>query len=65
MQTINFFSLAVAEDLISTKRIKGSISGGRQASIATYIPEIYSRSQNEYCDNFLKQNGYLGNTDRI
>jgi len=50
---------AVAEELISSKRIKGSISGGRQANVSTFIPDIYSRSQSEWVDNFLKQNGYL------
>nr|CAG4649980.1 EOG090X0267 [Sida crystallina] len=49
---------AVAEELIASKRIKGSLAGGRQAG-ATYVPEIYSRSQSEWIDNFFKQNGYL------
>nr|CAG4636818.1 EOG090X0267 [Ceriodaphnia reticulata]SVE72800.1 EOG090X0267 [Ceriodaphnia reticulata] len=50
---------AVVEELINTKRIHASLSGGRQANVATFIPDIYSRSQNEWIDNFLKQNGYL------
>jgi len=50
---------AVADELIYSKRIKGSISGGRQANVSTYIPDIYSRSQSEWVDSFLKQNGYL------
>ena len=28
--------------------------------MATFIPDIYSRSQSEWIDNFLRQNGYLG-----
>ncbi|KZS14106.1 E3 UFM1-protein ligase 1 [Daphnia magna] len=50
---------AVADELISTKRIQASLSGGRQANVATFIPDVHSRSQNEWIDNFLKQNGYL------
>jgi hypothetical protein len=52
--------LAFADELINTKRIQASLSGGRQINVATFIPEIHSRSQNEWIDNFLKQNGYLG-----
>jgi len=51
---------AVVDELIVSKRIQGSISGGRQVNVATFIPDIYSRSQSEWIDNFLKQNGYLG-----
>nr|SVE84122.1 EOG090X0267 [Daphnia pulex] len=50
---------AFADELINTKRIQASLSGGRQVNVATFIPEIHSRSQNEWIDNFLKQNGYL------
>jgi hypothetical protein len=52
--------LVFADELINTKRIQASLSGGRQINVATFIPEIHSRSQNEWIDNFLKQNGYLG-----
>ena len=33
-------SLAVVEELINTKRIEASLSGGRQANVATFIPGI-------------------------
>ena len=59
INSIKYF-IAVADELIYSKRIKGSISGGRQANVSTYIPDIYSRSQSEWVDSFLKQNGYLG-----
>ncbi|XP_042213163.1 E3 UFM1-protein ligase 1-like [Homarus americanus] len=52
-----FFS--VAEKLIATGRVSGALTGGRQIHRAMYIPSIYSRTQNEWVDNFLKQNGYL------
>ncbi|XP_071532971.1 E3 UFM1-protein ligase 1 [Panulirus ornatus] len=52
-----FFS--VTEKLIAMDRVPGVLIGGRQVHRATYIPNIYSRTQNEWVDNFLKQNGYL------
>ena len=42
------------------KKLAGSITGGRQVNKAIYVPDIYARSQNEWVDNFLRQNGYLG-----
>ena len=32
--------IAVVEELINTKRIQASLSGGRQANVATFIPGI-------------------------
>jgi len=52
-----FFSLA--DELIRTRRIPGSISGGRSMSKSTYIPHSYARSQNTWIDNFYASNGYL------
>ncbi|KAK8751399.1 hypothetical protein OTU49_014591, partial [Cherax quadricarinatus] len=49
----------VAEKLISTGWVPGILSGSHQIYTAMYIPSIYSRTQNEWVDNFLKQNGYL------
>nr|XP_045606783.1 E3 UFM1-protein ligase 1-like [Procambarus clarkii] len=49
----------VAEKLIATGRVPGVLTGNRQIHRAMYIPSIYSRTQNEWVDNFLKQNGYL------
>lgn len=40
-------------ELITKKRVLGSISG------PTYIPEIYSKNQVEYVNNFYKHNRYL------
>ncbi|XP_023930232.1 E3 UFM1-protein ligase 1 [Lingula anatina] len=48
----------ILEDLVSSGRLAGSISGGRQDK-ASYIPDIYTRSQTEWVDAFYKQNGYL------
>ena len=49
----------VLEELVHSGRLAGGISGGRQDQ-AQYIPDIYVRSQNEWVNNFYKQNGYLG-----
>ena len=49
----------ILENLISSKRLAGSISGGRQDK-ALYVPDIYTKSQTEWVDNFYTQNGYLG-----
>ncbi|KAH3737386.1 hypothetical protein DPMN_043978 [Dreissena polymorpha] len=61
---INGFQLktnvsAIVEDLVKAGRLAGSLSGGRQDK-ATYIPHIYTKSQNNWVDSFYKQNGYLG-----
>ena len=49
----------ILEGLVSTGRLNGSISGGRQDR-ASYVPDIYARTQNNWVDSFYKQNGYLG-----
>ncbi|KAJ3607144.1 hypothetical protein NHX12_026658 [Muraenolepis orangiensis] len=49
---------SVLEELVSSGRLQGSVVGGRQDQ-AVYIPDIYSRTQNTWVDNFLQQNGYL------
>ncbi len=52
-----FFSLA--EELIQTGRIKGSISGGKRASKATFVPAAHARAQTRWVDDFMAQNGYV------
>ena len=51
--------IATLEKLINTNRLSGNLSGGRQDT-AQYIPDIYTRAQNDWVDSFYKQNGYLG-----
>lgn len=41
------------------KQIPGVVAG-KQGTNSLYIPTIYSKSQNEWLNNFYKQNGYLG-----
>ncbi|XP_048769185.2 E3 UFM1-protein ligase 1-like isoform X2 [Ostrea edulis] len=50
-----FFS--ILEEHVHTGRLKGSLVGRQEKMI--YIPDIYTRAQNEWVDNFYKQNGYL------
>lgn len=52
-----FFS--VAEKLIEMGRIPGILTGNQQVHRSVYIPNIYSQTQNDWVDNFWKQNGYL------
>ena len=49
--------LNVLDTLISSQRLSGSIQGGKEK--ATYIPEIYSKTQMDYVDSFFKQNNYI------
>ncbi|KAJ8315850.1 hypothetical protein KUTeg_008000 [Tegillarca granosa] len=49
---------SILEELVASKRLAGTISGGRQEK-ALYIPDIYTKSQNDWVDSFYKQNGYL------
>ncbi|XP_003700994.2 UFM1 specific ligase 1 [Megachile rotundata] len=51
-----FFS--ILDSLQEMKQIPGIIAG-KQGTNSLYIPTIYSKSQNEWVDNFYKQNGYL------
>ena len=49
---------SILEGLVSSGQLAGTIAGGRQER-AHYIPDIYTRVQNEWVDSFFKQNGYL------
>ena len=51
--------LNLADQLIREGALKGTISGGKQLSKATYIPSSYAAAQNDWVDNFFTQNGYL------
>jgi len=44
---------------VSSGRLAGSLTGGRHDK-ASYIPDVYVKAQNDWVDNFYKQNGYLG-----
>ena len=52
-----FFSLA--EELVRTGRLPGSLSGGRSAGKAAYIPHSYARAQAAWVESFYASNGYL------
>ncbi|KZC13840.1 PREDICTED: E3 UFM1-protein ligase 1 homolog [Dufourea novaeangliae] len=51
-----FFS--ILDSLQEMKQIPGVVAG-KQGTNSLYIPTIYSKSQNEWVNNFYKQNGYL------
>ncbi|XP_031828803.1 UFM1 specific ligase 1 isoform X1 [Nomia melanderi] len=51
-----FFS--ILDNLQEMKQIPGVIAG-KQGTKSFYVPTIYSKSQNEWVENFYKQNGYL------
>ena len=53
------FYTEIVHELVSSGRLAGSMVGGRQDK-TLFVPDIYTKAQNEYVDNFLKQNGYLG-----
>ncbi|XP_033740513.1 E3 UFM1-protein ligase 1-like [Pecten maximus] len=48
----------IMEELVKTGRLAGTVSGVRQEN-AAYIPDIYTKTQNQWVDAFYKQNGYL------
>jgi len=47
----------IIEELIREGRVKGHLTGSEGS---TFIPAIYSQSQNSWVDNFFKQNDYVG-----
>ncbi|XP_040284715.1 E3 UFM1-protein ligase 1 isoform X1 [Bufo bufo] len=49
---------SLLEELVNRGRLKGTVVGGRQDK-AVFIPDIYARTQSNWIDAFLKQNGYL------
>ncbi|KAG7188881.1 hypothetical protein KM043_008487 [Ampulex compressa] len=51
-----FFS--ILDSLQDMKQIPGVVTG-KQGGNSVYVPSIYSKSQNEWVENFYKQNGYL------
>ena len=49
----------IIEELIGEGRVKGQVSGSVTES-AIFIPSIHSQTQNQWIENFFKQNDYLG-----
>ena len=45
-------------ELVSTGQLSGIVHG--HSDKALYIPNIYTQMQNQWVDNFLASNGYLG-----
>nr|CAD7430774.1 unnamed protein product [Timema monikensis] len=51
-----FFS--IIDSLMHRKQVPGVVTG-KQAGSSIYVPAIYSKSQNDWVNNFYRQNGYL------
>ncbi|XP_077276531.1 UFM1 specific ligase 1 [Temnothorax americanus] len=48
----------ILDSLQEVKQVPGVVTG-KQSGNSIYIPTVYSKSQNEWVENFYKQNGYL------
>lgn len=55
----SIYIIAILDGLQEVKQVPGVVTG-KQSGNSIYIPTIYSKSQNEWVENFYKQNGYLG-----
>lgn len=51
--------MGTVERLLSSGRVCGELSGSRQSRSCTFVPALHSRTQQQWVDNFLRQNGYL------
>eukprot|EP00057_Strongylocentrotus_purpuratus_P027408 XP_011681882.1 PREDICTED: E3 UFM1-protein ligase 1 [Strongylocentrotus purpuratus] len=49
---------SILDGLEKDKRLNGSLVGGRQEK-ASYVPDIFTKTQNAWIDSFYAQNGYL------
>lgn len=58
LHTEIFYVSALIESLQERRELSGCVSG-KQSSNSLYVPAIYSKNQNDYVDNFYKQNGYI------
>ncbi|PSN54204.1 E3 UFM1-protein ligase 1 [Blattella germanica] len=50
---------SIVDSLLEMKQVPGVVTGKQQGGGSMYIPAIYSKSQNDWVNNFYKQNGYL------
>lgn len=46
------------DQLCAEGRISGSIQGRQDKAV--FVPDIYSKTQTSWIDDFFKQNGYIG-----
>ena len=56
------FVVAGIDQLCSEGRIAGSIQGRQDKAV--FVPDIYSKTQTSWIDDFFKQNGYIGKNQR-
>ncbi|KAK3742853.1 hypothetical protein QZH41_015373, partial [Actinostola sp. cb2023] len=55
--SVGLYIVGCIGDLLSNERIVGSTQG-RQDKVS-FVPDIYTQSQNSWVDDFFKQNGYI------
>ncbi|KAK7870281.1 hypothetical protein R5R35_001007 [Gryllus longicercus] len=48
----------IIDSLLERKQVPGVITGS-QSGNSLYIPSVYSKAQNDWINNFYRQNGYL------
>ena len=53
-----FSTIADIDQLCSEGRISGSIQGRQDKAV--FVPDIYSKTQTSWIDDFFNQNGYIG-----
>ncbi len=53
-----YLYIAILRELVDGGQLPGSVHG--RSDKATYIPSVYTEMQNQWIDNFLSSNGYLG-----
>ena len=49
----------LADELIKTKRLNGTLSGGKRSNKATFVPAVYAKAQAKWVEDFFSQNGYI------
>lgn len=54
-----YYFIAILDSMYGAMEVPGIITG-KQSNNGMYIPNIYSKSQSDWVNNFYKQNGYLG-----
>ena len=50
--------IADIDQLCAEGRISGSVQGRQDKAV--FVPDIYSKTQTSWIDDFFKQNGYIG-----
>ncbi|RNA34867.1 E3 UFM1- ligase 1 [Brachionus plicatilis] len=49
----------IFDEILLSGQIKGTLFGSRQIASAVYVPEFFTKAQDQYIKAFFKQNGYI------